>query len=135
VSRGAGRAGGGAAVAVAEPAVAPPVPASPIDHTGTRRFPRIDVIEGIDALIDGNPATLVDLSVTGAMVLSPTILRPNQRVRMSLPDPARPIRFNAGVAWAAFELLKTGPRYRAGLEFFDADAEAVQRFMDANKKS
>jgi hypothetical protein len=90
--------------------------------------------EGIEVVVDGKPASLVDLSVVGAMVVSPTILRPNQRLRMSLPDAARPIRFSAGVAWAAFEMPKTGPRYRAGIEFFDADREAVGRFIDANKK-
>jgi hypothetical protein len=38
------------------------------------------------------------------------------------------------VAWASFELAKTGPRYRAGLEFFDAEADAVQKFCEAKKK-
>jgi hypothetical protein len=85
-------------------------------------------------MIDGNPATMVDVSLIGAMVISPTILRPNQRVRMSLPDAVRPIRFSGGVAWATFELLKTGPRYRAGIEFFDSDQTAIQRFIDAKRQ-
>jgi hypothetical protein len=38
------------------------------------------------------------------------------------------------VAWAAFEMPKGGPRYRAGIEFYDAEAEAVARFIEANKK-
>lgn len=106
-----------------------------LDYAGTRRAPRVEVVDGIEVLIDGNAAALIDLSTVGAMVLSPTILRPNQRVRMSLPDPLRPIRFAASVAWASFELLKVGPRYRGGLEFFEADAAGIQRFMDANKKA
>ena len=118
------------AVAVAEP---PPV-AAPLDQRGTRRAPRFRMAEGIEVVVDGKPASLVDLSVVGAMVVSPTILRPNQRLRMSLPDAARPIRFSAGVAWAAFEMHKTGPRYRAGIEFFDADRDAVGRFIENNKK-
>jgi hypothetical protein len=117
------------AVAVAEPPVA-----APLDQRGTRRAPRFRVVEGIEVMVDGKPASLVDLSVVGAMVVSPTILRPNQRLRMSLPDATRPIRFNAGVAWAAFEMPKTGPRYRAGIEFFDADREAVGRFIESYKK-
>ncbi|MNC88745.1 hypothetical protein D3C83_45940 [compost metagenome] len=67
-------------------------------------------------------------------MLSATTLRPNQRLRLSLPDAARPVRFSAGVAWAAFEMPKGGPRYRAGIEFYDADAEGVTRFIDANRK-
>jgi len=82
----------------------------------------------------GNAATLIDLSVVGAQVVSVTILKPNQRVRMSIADGKKPLRFSAGVAWASFELAKTGPRYRAGIEFFDAEAEAVQKFCEAKKQ-
>ena len=37
-------------------------------------------------MVDGNPATLVDLSTGGAQVLSATVLKPNQRVRVTLAD-------------------------------------------------
>ena len=126
-----------APAAVAEPPPAPPAPPSPspLDQRGTRRAPRFKVSENVEVLVDGNPATLIDLSLVGAQVLSATTLRPNQRLRMTLPDPARPIRFSAGVAWAAFEMPKGGPRYRAGIEFYDAEAEAVSRFIEANKKN
>lgn len=126
-----------APAAVAEPPPAPPAPPapSPLDQRGTRRAPRFKVSENVEVLVDGNPATLIDLSLVGAQVLSATTLRPNQRLRMTLPDPTRPIRFSAGVAWAAFEMPKGGPRYRAGIEFYDAEPEAVTRFIDANKKS
>jgi hypothetical protein len=85
-------------------------------------------------MVDGNTATLINLSLVGAQVVSPTILKPNQRLRMALAEGKRPIRFSAGVAWASFELAKTGPRYRAGIEFFDAEPDAIQRFCDAKKK-
>ncbi|MGE0446099.1 MAG: PilZ domain-containing protein [Vicinamibacterales bacterium] len=124
-----------AAVAVAEPPPLPVAPAAPLDQRGTRRAPRVRMADGVDVLVDGNPAALIDLSVIGAQVVSPTILKPNQRLRMSLPDPGRPIRFNAAVAWASFEMPKTGPRYRAGIEFVDADPEAVGRFAEANRKA
>ena len=120
---------GGAAVAVAAPA-----PAAPLDQRGTRRAPRFRIVDGVEVTIDGNAATLVDLSIVGAMVISPTILKPNQRVRMAMGDNKRPIRFSAGIAWASFELAKTGPRYRAGIEFFDAEPQAVQKFCDSKKK-
>ena len=121
----------GTATAVAE---APAGTAAPLDQRGTRRAPRFKVVEAVEVLIDGNPATLVDVSVVGAMVVSPTTLKPNQRVRMSLPDAARPIRFGAGVAWSAFEIPKTGPRYRAGIEFYNPDTPAMERFIDEKKK-
>jgi hypothetical protein len=106
-----------------------------LDQRGTRRAPRVKIVDGVEVLIDGSPAVLVDLSVVGAQVVSPTILRPNQRVRMILPDEERPIRCVAGVAWAAFEMPKTGPRYRAGIEFFDAESGNLDRFIEQNKLS
>jgi len=121
----------GAAVAVAAaPAVAP----APLDQRGTRRAPRVRIVDGVEVLVDGNTATLVDLSTVGAQIVSSTILKPNQRVRMSIAHGHKPLRINAGVAWASFELVKTGPRYRAGVEFFDAEAERVQKFIDAKKR-
>ena len=108
-------------------------PGVKLDQRGTRRAPRVKIVDGVEVLIDGSPATLVDLSVAGAQVISLTILRPNQRVRMILPDEERPIRCVAGVAWAAFEMPKTGPRYRAGIEFFDAESGNLDRFIEQNR--
>ena len=117
----------GSAVAIAAPAPAP------LDQRGTRRAPRVRIVDGVDVVIDGNVATLVDLSVIGAQVVSQTILKPNQRIRIAMGEATKPLRFSAAVAWASFELAKTGPRYRAGLEFFDADADAVQQFCESKK--
>jgi hypothetical protein len=122
----------------AEPPSPPPAvtaPAAPLDQRGTRRARRFNVAKGIEVTIDGKPAALINVSVVGAQVVSPTILKPNQRVRMTLPDPESPIRVMAGVAWAAFEMPKSGPVYRAGIEFFDAEAGNLDRFIDANKAS
>ena len=85
---------------------------------------------GRAVLIDGNPATLVNISVVGAQVTSPLALRPNQRVRMSLEEADRPVRFNGVVAWATYEMPKEGPRYRAGINFYDASPEMVTRFIE-----
>ena len=125
--------GEGAAVAVA----AAPVPAvAPLDQRGTRRAPRFRIVDGVEVMVDGNAATLIDLSLVGAQVVSSSSLKPNQRIRVSIGDNGkRPLRISAGVAWAFFELAKTGPRYRAGIEFFDAEAETVQKFCEANKKA
>jgi hypothetical protein len=123
----------------AAPAPPPPTPppaaapAAPLDQRGTRRAPRFTIASGIDVMIDGKPAALINLSVVGAQVVSPTILKPNQRVRLVLQDPDGPIRCMAGVAWAAFEMPKSGPVYRAGIEFFEADAANIDKYIETNK--
>lgn len=109
------------------PVSARPASAGPgqLDASGTRDAPRTTVAPGIEVLIDGNPAALVDASASGLQVISPTILKPNQRVRVTLPASSGSIRIAAAVAWASFEMPKTGPRYRAGIGFIDADAAAI----------
>lgn len=113
------------AASPAATAVATAAAPAPLDQRGTRRAARTRVTQKVEVLVDGNPVQLIDVSVVGAQVVSPTILRPNQRIRVTLQDPARPIRVSGGVAWASFEMPKEGVRYRAGIEFFDADPAAV----------
>ena len=115
---------GGAAVATAEPAT------TPLDWHGTRRAPRYRVRPGVEIQVDGNPANVVDLSSVGVQVLSSTILRPNQKVRVSIPNDDFVMRFRGAIAWAKFELPKPNdpPRYRAGVDFADADAAALDDF-------
>ena len=79
------------------------------------------------------PAMLLDLSVDGAQVLTATTLRPHQHVRVALPDGPRPIRLRASVRWAKLEMPKEGPRFRAGLQFADADLPSLGRFIDAHR--
>jgi len=110
-------------------ATATSVATAALDQRGTRRAPRFRIKGKVEVLVDGNIATLIDLSIIGAQVVSPTILKPNQRVRMALNDDLGNVRFNAAVAWASFEIPpSSGPRYRAGLAFVDADAPAVDAF-------
>jgi len=77
------------------------------------------------SLFDSSPATIAGHAVSSG------VARPSWR---SLSCEARPIRFSAGVVWAAFEMPKAGPQYRAGIEFYDADADGVTRFIETNKK-
>jgi hypothetical protein len=79
---------------------------------------------------------VIDLSQVGAQVISATILRPNQKVRVSVPNDDFVMRFRGSVAWAKFELPEPTepPRYRAGVEFTDADAAAVDSFCQKNKE-
>ena len=97
---------------------------------------RLPIHEGVVVELDGNPAMLVDLSTTGAQVLSPTSLRPGQRVRMSMVDEESSLKFGATVVRASFE-LSTGrgfTGYRAGVNFLDADRARVADFCNRNRK-
>src|SRR5262249_30357129 len=58
----------------------------PLDWHGTRRAPRVRVRAGVELQLDGNPASVIDLSTVGAQVISPTVLRPNQKVRITVPS-------------------------------------------------
>jgi hypothetical protein len=113
-----------------------PIPAGatptwlPLDMAGTRRVPRIPMRPGLDVQIDGSTASLIDLSTMGAQVVSATVLKPRQRVRVVLSVDPYLIRAAGTVAWALFEIPKGGqpPHYRAGLEFSSADPEPLLQF-------
>jgi hypothetical protein len=135
----------GTGIAPAAPA-APAVPpnghaaaeAVTLDYRGTRRAARVRIIEGVSVTVDGLPADLVDLSALGAQVVSRAVLRPNQRVRMQLPenkgDGRRALRCGASVVWASFEMPPgQPPRYRAGLKLSGAEAEAVEAFAELHR--
>jgi hypothetical protein len=127
---------GGATASASVAVAAPPAeaPAAPLDQRGTRRAPRVKVKDAVGVVVDGNSASLIDISIIGAQLVSPTVLKPNQRVRMSLADEKGTIRFNAAVAWASFEIPpQSGPRYRAGIEFIDGDPDALAAYCQRHK--
>jgi len=118
---------------VPEPA-APVATAQPLDQRGTRRAPRVKIRDGVDVLVDGNWARLIDCSIIGAQVIGPAVLKPNQRVPMALPEGNGTIRFVGVVAWARFEMAPgKDPQYRAGVEFLNADASRVEAFCVHHK--
>jgi len=116
------------------PVGGPPVNMSGVDWGGTRRADRTPVKPGIEIQLDGNPGTIVDVSTIGAQVLSPTILRPNQKVRVNITDDEVALRFRGTIAWAKFELASGRPVYRAGVEFADSDGAALDRFISRVKQ-
>jgi PilZ domain len=110
----------------------PPNP-EPLDMSGTRRAPRFVMASGIEVDLDGRIATLVNMSLVGAQVLSPTIVKPKQRLRFTVIDQGRGIRIQSVVASVAVEIVGGSPRYRAGIEFLNADPLALQKYIDSNK--
>ena len=121
---------GGGAVAVDEPKPA-------LDQKGTRRAQRVRIKDGVEVAVDGSPAALIDLSTVGAQVLSPTVLKPNQRVRMVMGDGKTAVKCAGNIAWASFEMPKgVATRYRAGIDFgANADAASVESFAKKHKKA
>ena len=106
-----------------------------IDWRGTRRAPRFRMRDDTDAQVDGGAATLIDVSAMGAQIISKAALKPQQRLRIVLADDLGIVRFSAAVAWASFEIPKGVTRYRAGIEFQDAEAEAVEAFAKRHESS
>jgi hypothetical protein len=124
-----GSRGGGPAVAVDE--LKPS-----LDQRGTRRAGRVRIKDGVEVSVDGNPAALVDLSPVGAQVVSPTVLKPNQRVRIAMGDGKAQVKCAGIIAWAAFEMPKGLPtRYRAGIDLgMTAEVPGVETFAKKHKK-
>jgi hypothetical protein len=114
--------------------VAPGRSTAALDARGTRRVPRVLMEDGLAVSVDGNPAVLVDLSTHGAQVLSKSVLRPNQRVRVSLSEGKHGLRCSGAIAWASFEMPNgQPPRYRAGVRFQNVDADAVSQFAERHR--
>lgn len=108
---------------------APAAPPAPI-AINTRRVPRFSLVNPLAMQIDGQSTPLVDISIMGAQVLSTPPLRPNQRLKVMLPDEGEsPLAISVFVAWSAFELPSNAsrPLYRAGMEFTDAAAQAIEQ--------
>ncbi len=99
----------------------------PIDACGTRGAPRFPMTNQ-EVVIDGSRSELVNLSISGAQVVLPARVQPNQSVRFILHDGASQIRFRAQVAWASIELVLSAVRYRAGIAFTDPDRKALEKF-------
>jgi hypothetical protein len=61
--------------------------------------------------------------------VSQLAVKPSQEVKLTLTDISGNLKLLAKVVWASFEIPpNSGPRYRAGLAFVDADAPAVDAF-------
>jgi CheY-like chemotaxis protein len=111
-------------------------PAQALDQQGTRRVPRVAIQPGVEILIDGKEADLIDLSLGGAQVLSATVVRPNKPVRVVMPDEDALLKVNGVIVWSRFELPpgRSLPHYRAGIAFSDPDPETVIRYSIRRRK-
>jgi hypothetical protein len=115
------------------PALAPPsrsaVVAAAKTGTNTRRAPRFPMLDALNAAVEGGEASLVNISVLGAQLVSQPVLRPGQTVKIALPDRNEMLRLTAHVAWSTFQQTKQGTVvYRAGVAFSDAAQETLDDY-------
>jgi hypothetical protein len=101
-----------------------------------RRAPRYPMAQGVTAVVNGEPAALVNVSVGGAQVLARDILRPTQQVRVALPDENDEIRVRATIAWSMFEQCRQtkATHFRAGVEFHDGNAGALELYCLSHRR-
>jgi len=83
--------------------------------------------------IDGNAGKLVDLSMTGAQVLTPAAINPNRLVTVTLPLGDGALSCKAKVAWSRLEPRAGQLWYRAGVQFTTADQQGLESFFAANQ--
>ncbi len=101
-----------------------------LDYHGTRRAARFTLRAGVGIKVDGDPATVIDMSTIGAQVVLGRALRPYQRVRVSLQTTSASVRCRAAIAWCRYELRPgkdSGGFYRAGVEF-SSDTDELESF-------
>jgi PilZ domain len=124
---------GAAAVSSGRPAsVEPRLAAAAAQAKGanTRRANRFKILDSLNAVVENGQASLVNMSILGAQVVSQPSLKPTQKVKIALPDANETLRLTAHVAWVTFEQPQPGtaPHYRAGMEFTDAAQEILEDY-------
>jgi len=107
----------------------------PLGTCGTRRAQRFEMRAGVEAKINGMAGRLVNLSITGSQLLSPSRGRPAEGIRVTLSDHALDLRLTGTIAWVSLEIAAraSAQRYRFGVEFRDADAKLLESFCLKHK--
>jgi PilZ domain len=106
-------------------------------HDPPRRASRQAFNEDVQIQIDGSATLLVDLSMTGAQVISPGALKPNRMVKVSLPMGDTSVVCRGKIVWARLEPPSAGRAlcYRAGVLFTTPDEAAIQSFITHHIRS
>lgn len=84
----------------------------------------------VSVQVNGDPARLFDISISGCQLLSPTALKPNQMVKILLPADKTPVTCSGKVVWTRLEPMAAGQPlgYRAGVRFTKADEMGIETF-------
>ena len=104
----------------------------PQTHVPPRRAPRIKIQSGTMVVVDDAKGALIDLSVLGAQVVSPHVLRPNSAVRLILPSETGGLSCAARVVWVLVEQNHNDSHalYRTGIQFTDAKTGELEAFFN-----
>jgi len=100
---------------------------APPQFAASRQTERVKLQSANDVLVDGVTSILVDISIRGAQVLSPTTLRPNRVVRLMLRTSTGTCAGEGRIVWAHLESSSAavGAQYRAGMLFTNMDRAAI----------
>ena len=90
---------------------------------------RVAFTKDVQLQVDGNPGKLVDLSLSGAQVLTPSAINPNRLVTVTLPMAGGAITCKAKVVWSRLEPRGGKLWYRAGVQFTAVDQRALESFF------
>ena len=115
------------------------VPGDPLppDYNDRRWARRFQMRPDVKVQVDGTPARLTDLSLTGAQLVMPARLRPRQRVRILMTNDQPPLSVAATVIWASLEPSRgadTLARYRGGVTFIVTDSKTLEAFCARNQQ-
>jgi len=99
----------------------------PLSRAGTRAALRY-VMDRREVVVNGETSALIDLSVTGAQVLLPTRVRPDEPVRLVLSDERGEARFPGTVVWSVAVPIGGSIRYRAGVKLSKPDAKWIESY-------
>ena len=91
---------------------------------------RVTVPDDFEVQIDGTPGKLVDVSLTGAQVVTAAAMKPNRLVKVLIPSGETTIACKGKVAWARLEPSKGQMLYRAGIAFTNVDKAALEAFLN-----
>jgi hypothetical protein len=97
----------------------------------SRQAQRVRINSGVEVLVDGIGAALIDVSAVGVQIVSPTTLHPNRVVRIQLPGERGSLTCEGRIVWAQLESPRADApaAYRAGVRFADVDSRALTMFI------
>jgi chromosome segregation ATPase len=92
---------------------------------------------GLDVKVSGDAGKLFDISTTGCQVWTPSTLKPDQAVKVSLPAESGPLVCAGKVIWTRLEPPTAGRPlgYRAGVAFTKVDGDAIEAFAIAAQQN